>query len=185
MVGRDLLIGMIVGVVVQLTRALNSTVPGASPLVVAPSAFADLSEVIHFIPRGLVGAAFLPLTVATIVLVCQVLTRNLKVALVIGTVLLAAGALDSLHGPQWIRIPSAIFVAIFSITVLFRFGLLAIAASNFAYLTLTRLPITLDTADWYFGRSLFGLLLLASIAAYGFVISLGGKRFMPEIAAEG
>jgi hypothetical protein len=184
MIGRDLLLGLTVGIVVQFVLVLNAAIPGASPRLVAPSAFAHLSDTAHYVLRSLVGAAFLPLTLVTILLACLVVTRNVKAALIIGTIIMAAGALDSITGPQWIRIPSAFFVVILPMALLFRYGVLALAASTFAYLILMRVPITVDTADWYFGRSLFGLVLLAAIAMCAFVTSLGGKRFLPDIAVE-
>jgi hypothetical protein len=35
--------------------------------------------------------------------------------------------------------------------------------------------MTLDPSSWYFGRSLLVLLLLSGLAAYGCVISTGGR----------
>ena len=46
-------------------------------------------------------------------------------------------------------------------------------------------PVTLDTNAWYFGRSAFALLMLAALALYGFFVSLGGKRWLPEVAVNG
>lgn len=74
--------------------------------------------------------------------------------------------------------------ALLTIALMFRMGVLAAAASTFVTLTPMRLPITVETTDWYFGRSLFGILLLATIAVYGFLTSLGGKRFLPDLAVE-
>ena len=74
-----------------------------------------------------------------------------------------------------------------SITVLvliFRFGLLAYGAGVFSYLFIRRVPITLDPSAWYFGRSMFALMLLVAVAIYGFVISMGGKRWLPEMSID-
>jgi hypothetical protein len=62
------------------------------------------------------------------------------------------------------------FVVVFT-----RFGVLAFAALAFVYELLTTSPITLDTSAWYFGASLTYLLVVAGLAAYGCVVSLGGR----------
>ena len=40
---------------------------------------------------------------------------------------------------------------------------------------LVRVPLTLDTNAWYFGHSLVVLLVVAALATYGFLVSLGGR----------
>jgi len=182
MVGRDLLVGLISGILLQIVRASGALVPGASPLLMPASTLAQVSETAHWMFRGLAGATFLPLAMLTVLLALLVVTRSLKAAMILSFLVLSAGALDSFTGPQWIRIPGAMFAGALALVVLFRFGLLALAASTFTSLLIMRLPITFDTSLWYFGRSLFGVLVLAALAIYGFVIALGGKRFLPDIA---
>jgi serine/threonine-protein kinase len=61
-------------------------------------------------------------------------------------------------------------------TALVRFGLLTTAFlflfSNTAWL----LPITSDFSSWYAWSTLFVLFLLTALSVYGFIISLGGQR---------
>jgi hypothetical protein len=45
----------------------------------------------------------------------------------------------------------------------------------------TSLPLTLDADAWYFGRSLFVMLLIGALALYGFVISVGGRPVFGEM----
>lgn len=109
MIGRDLLIGSIAGIVLELMQTINSLMPGASPVSIAPSSFGYLSDTAHYLLRNAFSAAFLPLLMLTILLACFVVTRNLKATLIVGGMIMAAGSLDAFQGPQWIRIPSAIF----------------------------------------------------------------------------
>ncbi|HEV7843206.1 MAG TPA: hypothetical protein VGO69_05885, partial [Pyrinomonadaceae bacterium] len=62
------------------------------------------------------------------------------------------------------------------ITALVRFGLLTTAFlflfSNTAWL----LPITADFSSWYAWSTIFILFMLTALAAYGFIVSLGGQK---------
>jgi hypothetical protein len=46
------------------------------------------------------------------------------------------------------------------------------------------MPITLDPSDWFFGRSAFALAIVVALVFYGFVTSLGGKRWLPELKVD-
>jgi hypothetical protein len=59
--------------------------------------------------------------------------------------------------------------------LLTRFGLLPIVANFVAWLILKGFPFTTQGSAWYWGMSLAGILLLASIALCAFYISLGGR----------
>ena len=184
MLGRDLLVGFIAGLSLQALRAGIAHMPGASPLMTPASALAQVSETVHWMMRSLFSAAFMPLALVTTLLAFLVVTRSLKVAVVLGFLVMSMAAIDSFTGPQWVRIPGAMIATLLTLTILFRFGILAVAASTFCSLLLMRLPLTFDTSSWYFGRSLFGVLLLVTLAIYGFVTALGGKRALPDIAVE-
>jgi hypothetical protein len=59
--------------------------------------------------------------------------------------------------------------------VLLRSGLVALIAMSVVTRFVTWLPLTLDTDTWYFGRSLVALLLIGSLATYGFLVALRGR----------
>jgi len=66
--------------------------------------------------------------------------------------------------------------------VMFRYGILAVAATAYTILIVWSVPLTLDVDAWYFGRSMAGLLLIAAIAATGFALVVSGKRWLPRLA---
>jgi len=74
-----------------------------------------------------------------------------------------------------VEAPMSLVIAVLTVLVATRFGLLALALRQFAYHLLTLFPLTLDFSRWYAGRSLVIVLLLAGLALYGFDTSLGGK----------
>jgi hypothetical protein len=62
-----------------------------------------------------------------------------------------------------------------AVFVMIRFGLLALVANWIVYNTLENYPLTTQWSAWYSGISLTGILLMASLAFYGFYTSLGGR----------
>jgi hypothetical protein len=68
----------------------------------------------------------------------------------------------------------AAVIGLVSVTILLRIGLLSFAVTLICWRVLSHFPITLDFNSWYFGSSVVILLLVAAIAAYGFIVSLGG-----------
>jgi hypothetical protein len=62
-----------------------------------------------------------------------------------------------------------------ALILLMRFGILTTIAFSFTAQVLMGSPLSLDPSTWYFGASLTYLLTLAGLAAYGAVVSLGGR----------
>jgi serine/threonine-protein kinase len=58
--------------------------------------------------------------------------------------------------------------------VLIRFGLLSLAVW-LAFLVVQQFPPAIDFSVWYAGRTMVALLIIASLACYGFWISLAGR----------
>ncbi len=122
---------------------------------------------------------------ATILLALHVATRNLRLSVLIYFLALTVIFVGDMKGPLWSRAACAALVVAAALMIFFRFGLLALSACAVPLMVLRPMPMTLDTGAWYFGRSLFALLFLAAIASYGFVVSVGGKRWLPEVAVDG
>ncbi len=185
MVGRDLLIGTAVGMIAVVAWQMSALAPGASPFNAAPSTFAELRQIGFFalnsIAFGVIGA----LIAATMLLALHVLTRNFRLSLFIYCILCSVLFAGDATGPLWSRWLFALIVVVAALATFVRFGLLPLAVAGMPLFFLRTVPLTLDTSAWYFGRSLFCLLLVAAMAFYGFVVSLGGKRLLPEITVEG
>ena len=95
---------------------------------------------------------------------------------------MAASFLWEPVGPPALRIAYALLTAVVVVVVMFRFGILAVAATAYTILIVWSVPLTLDPDAWYFGRSLAGLVLIAAIAATGFTLAVSGKRWLPRLA---
>jgi hypothetical protein len=66
------------------------------------------------------------------------------------------------------------------VSVLMRFGLLALATAVFSASLLTEFPITTDLSSWYFGISTAALLVVLSLAASGFQAATAGTGWFRE-----
>jgi serine/threonine-protein kinase len=68
--------------------------------------------------------------------------------------------------------------------LLFRFGVLFFVLADVVSTALLRFPLTADIGSWYFGNTVFVVLVVGGLAAYGFHTSLAGKSvFGDEEAA--
>jgi len=59
--------------------------------------------------------------------------------------------------------------------IVFRFGLVSLACAIFTVDLLANLPFSADFSAWYIGTSMFALIGVVALAAWGFYNSLGGE----------
>jgi serine/threonine-protein kinase len=184
MVGRDLLVGVVTGFAFTVLRQLPAFLPDGAPLQTSNLTLSGLRYVAWFLGAGAVVAIFGPIVGATVLVGVHTVTRRLAATWVI-VVLLGSGILvGDVSGPVWCRVLFGVLGAVTVLILLFRFGLLAYSASAFTYVFVRRMPITLDPSDWFFGRSAFALAIVVALVFYGFVTSLGGKRWLPELKVD-
>jgi len=165
--------------------AHHALVPGASVLDLPHSSLVDLRQVAVYILVAIDAAVLVGFMAATILLALHVATHNLRLSVLIYFLACTVVFIGDAKGPLWSRAVFAALVVAAALTILFRFGLLALSTCAVPLIFLRTMPVTLDTTAWYFGRSLFALLFIAAVAVYGFVVSLGGKPWLPEVAVDG
>lgn len=173
LVGRDLLIGMLAGVITRLILVLVSISTGAASTYTA-SALGSLGSVPHFLnavlPLTLTYSVVGALTAVSVLLLIRLIVR--KTWITVGLSILVAIPLSGVSlGWPLIFVLAA---ALVTVTVFLRVGLLAYVAVYFTDLLL-RVPVTLDPNAWYFGYSLVVLLITAAVASVAFLVSLGGR----------
>ena len=66
------------------------------------------------------------------------------------------------------------------LTVLFRVGILALAATYFGLNPLIVVPMTFRLSSWYATHMLVGLGAFAAVAGWSFYISLAGRPVFKE-----
>ena len=181
LVGRDLLVGALVGTVLTAVASLIR-------LAALRFGFANA-------PPGITGAvASLPLTglslaisasvcltyvlnVFVIVLVLRLLLHRTWPAVLI-CVLLISGTYSLQNAPTagWLVavLLGVVFIPGLIFTIM-RFGLLPGATAMFVLIMMSSTVGTLDLSSWYADRALVAMTLLAAILIYGAATALGGK----------
>jgi serine/threonine-protein kinase len=176
LVGRDVLIGMLAGIISRILVLIpitTGTASGASTTY-NTSTLESLGSVPHFLnlvlpfqlAYSLVGA----LAAVSVLLLIRLVVRKTWIAVGMSILVAIPVSRASLGWPL-IFVLAAPLV---TVTVFLRVGLLAYVAAFFTDLLL-RVAVTLDPNAWYFGYSLVVLLIMAAVAGVAFLVSLGGR----------
>jgi serine/threonine-protein kinase len=180
LVGRDVLLGCLMGVATFAAYGLGHVVPfpfGAGPVTpeLNPTIGPTITETRLVLFRLLVnsyGAVLFGLVFLFLLVLLRMLLRN-GVLAVLAWALVVAGPIPD-DNPQFAWIAAGIRATVCFIA-LTRGGLLRLVAVFFCLFNLLEAPLTLDLGAWYASRSLPVLFAIAGLSAYGFVVSLGGK----------
>jgi hypothetical protein len=181
LVGRHLLVGAMAGVVFSLTRLVLLVpwpgLPNAMPPPVGLDALGGFEHLLAEFASLLQTSLFVPMALLLSFLVLRALFRRpwiaaLAIMTVVPGALLLIGA-----PPQFlIRFVALIGLGLFILT---RWGLFAMLTAV-VFSSWVSFPLTLDTSSWYFPWSVATMLVFASVAVYGFVVSLGGQALFKE-----
>lgn len=176
-VGRDILFGVMLGVVWILIFELRS-IPlmhmGAAPF---------LGQV-EYLDGGLKAVgAWLMQIVTSIMGVLQFFFLLFGLKVVLRKDWLAAVAFVAIFAlPRGltdphpaIELPTEILVYAVAVLIVFRFGLIPLAVAIFTINMAANLPFTSDLSAWYMTDSVLALLSLVALAGWGFYHSLGGE----------
>jgi serine/threonine-protein kinase len=177
LVGRDILIGSVFGVAIQLVIYLAYLAPGGWGI--SPTGDPTLSTLLGL--RESVGwfldpgTIFLGLSYLFLLLLLYLLCRRKEwlsslAAWLLPTVVFGLGARNHVIGAL---VAGLIFAMTLVVTM--RFGLLALVASLFFSFLFNFYPMTTDFSVWYAGSTIFGLCAGLAVVVYSFYISLGGQ----------
>jgi hypothetical protein len=184
MVGRDLLIGGLLGLIHGCCILFGLLLPRwfgfNAPPTIIPTNVVALGSVRtmlatflanHVVSSVFVGFAFLFL----LLLLYIILRREWLATLALFVIALAIefSAFAS-SGPRLFWIAS-ILIAISITVVVARFGLLATMAAQLFFFLSIAYPMTTDFSAWYAHSTIFALLIALGLAIYGFYTSLGGR----------
>jgi hypothetical protein len=187
LVGRDVLIGVLWGCVKSLMACLVRTVPrhlgsppttpltaNLDPLVGARIALGDLLG-------GQLSLIALVMGFLLLFLILQALLKREWLAALVLVLLIGAQGILAFVGPA--SSPAARLVygaygllsAGIVVGVLLRNGLVACIVLTLVQNILVNFPVTLHSQVWYWGTSLFYLLVLSALALFGFWTARGGE----------
>jgi Protein kinase domain len=184
LVGRDILIGAVLGVglaiLVQLHIVLPRLVGQAPPipLLIFP---ASLTNVPFYLLMEAPVAVEDSLQWFFLLFLLVFFVRRDSVAAVLVSAVALVYYFIQEQPPLLVNAAlTAITVAV-STFVLMRFGLLAQAVGLFFCYVLYQTPVTLDFRAWYGQAAMIYMLALAAMILYGFIVSLGGRPLFRDV----
>jgi serine/threonine protein kinase len=182
LVGRDLLIGAVYGVVIFVVEASdNFLLPlfGKLPPIPGGVSTESLLGLRHALAQVLLYVLGQTIDSLGIFFMLFVLQRILRSAWIAAIVVAVAGTLLSLGNDSseypWI---SAVFLVVLYLSfllVLKRFGLLALVVGLVVQQVLLIFPATIHLSRWYAAPSLMGMTAIAALTIYGFQTALAGQ----------
>ena len=194
-VGRDLLIGCLVGTAIGLAVAAHQAAP---VLIGMPPGRPDNVGFVENQLTALLGLRYQLADLLTLVRSNATLMMGFVVMLVVSRLTLrhpvaAVGAVGALFVPlalpkgeiAALNIGFAVIVTVLLLTVMFRFGLLAGAAALLTHATLESAPLGMGLGSWPTSRTLLVLALVFGVGLYGFGRALGGRSPIRDLLAEG
>ena len=183
MVGRDLLIGGLLGLVHGSCIVLGAVLPRLFGIDSTPTVFGNVLTFSGmrimlgvFLDSHLVMSIFFGFGFLFFLLLVYIILRRqwLAISAMFLIVLAIELAAFASAGPRYYWIISTL-IALTLVTVVARFGLLAIMAQQLFFFLAIMHPMTTDFSVWYAPSTVFALGLIVGIAVCGFYISLGGQ----------
>jgi Protein kinase domain len=184
LVGRDLLIGIMGGIMVLLLNQATHVVPdwlglpAPQPLPISPGAGPLVPRV--FLLVLVFEAAFWALILFALAFLLALVLRRERLAW--AAFVAVPTILATLQFGSMSLVGTILFVLFVAMTggvqvwMIARFGLLALTAAYVTAIWLLRVPLTWDASAWYFGQGLLGAGLVIALALCGFVTATGGRR---------
>jgi serine/threonine-protein kinase len=177
LVGRDVLFGVLIAIVVNLIRVLFTYISAN------PFAFPLTNETLL---RGLSGArlaagnlvliAGLAVVVALVYLFVLFLLRLLTRRDWLAVVLFALVIAFINYAGNWQVLAMSILANGLLAVAMTRYGLVSVVVVIFATYTLNVFPVTLNFSAWYAGIGLAPIVAVLALAVFAFYTSLGGQK---------
>ena len=177
LVGRDILFGVVLGVVWILIFELRYLVMmrmGASPLLFTTDYLSGTRQAfgvwLYQIPVSVLGTLQF---VVVLLGLKTVLKKDWLAGAAFVALFVTVKALSSSYPA--VELPAQILVYSIAALVVLRFGLVPLACGIFTTDMLVNVPFGADLSAWYMSTSIFALLSVAALAAWAFYTSLGDE----------
>jgi Protein kinase domain len=181
LVGRDILVGGLLGLCKAAADYLTVLVPRWSGVAVSPltggntEAFSGVGgRAVQFL-HLFAEPVFLAILLSFLLLLLLIVLRKKWLAMAAMWLIIFLTDVDFVRGHQWIVWLSLLLTATFITLAAARFGLLALySLLLFSHLA-SGFPMTSDFSSWYAGSTLFIFVFLMGLSIYGFHTSLAGQ----------
>jgi len=188
MVGRDLLIGGLLGLLHGASISFGSVLPRLFGMETMPVIIGNVlalssvrSMLAVFLTNQIVLSIFVGFGFLLFLLLLYIMLRRrwLAIAAMFLIVLAIEWSAFAAEGPRYYGIVSTM-IALTVVTVVARFGVLATMAAQLFFFLAIMYPMTTDFSAWYAPSMVFALALMVGLAVYGFYISLGGQPLLGD-----
>ena len=184
MVGRDVLVGAATATLAVLAWQATLLIAGITGFFTTPSTLGPARFVVAWFAYTLAEALLRGVGLVILLVLVRAVISNDVGASLLTALLIAALTLGDTYGPWWLRAFYAVSASLAGVMLARHLGLLAVMSYVFFVLIQQRMPLTLDSEAWYFGRSMVVILMLFAIIASAFRISVGARRWLPRLALD-
>ena len=187
MVGRDVLLGGLLGLFHTLAISLSIHLP----LWIGDRRYPPVPDLIweglantrvlvaNVAGNGLVRGLFFALLVMTAyLLLLGILRRPRTATAVLWLLIFLVPTLIFLR--SWMMVPVAMLSATAMSLAAVRLGLLALTTYHVFFITSNFLPLAIDTRIWYTPQIMLAASFLIALAAVGARLAIGGQKLLPE-----
>jgi serine/threonine-protein kinase len=182
LLGRDILLGCGVGMLIALMVAvgsLNGTAPPPTEVMTAAGGGWFTASLIGVLASSALAALGYLCLISTL----RVLTRrdSFAVLAVVGFLIV----INSQDASSWIA--GGVFGLLFGTVLMFllmRFGLVAMLVMFWTEILFLTVPITMHPSAWYSTAGYAALVLIGAVALYGFRTSLAGRPLLDSLGSE-
>jgi len=181
LVGRDVLIGALVGVVAErcfqvgtLVQMLRASPSGGFPLSPFGSPFFGLRFFVYKFVNYFSSSLYTSLFLLFLMLVFFIALRRERLAAG-AVVVIVTGLLFLIFGGQFSALPFALAIGLLMVGVLYRYGLLALVSAVFFYFFHVFFPLTTELTAWYATDFTLTLVILVAVVSACTYTSLAGQ----------
>jgi hypothetical protein len=178
LVGRDILFGVILGVVWILVfqiRYIFMMHMGAAPILFSTDALEGGRQALGGWLQQWPQSIQSTLVFFLLLLGLKALLRKEWIAAIVFVAIFAVPR--GLSGSYMaVELPAQILVYAIAVLIVLRFGLVPLACAIFTIDMLAGVPFSADLSAWYMTTSILALLSAVALAGWGFYHSLGGER---------
>jgi serine/threonine-protein kinase len=185
-VGRDILFGVLLGVIWILVFQIRS-IPmmhmGSAPYLFSTEALMGGREALGAWLRQWPQSIQSTLAFFFVLFGLKVLLRKEWIAAIVFIAIFALPrALNSIY--TTVELPAQILVYAIAVLLVLRFGFVSLACAIFTVDLMANVPFSADFSAWYMTTSILGLLSVVALAGWGFYHSLGGEPLWTVEAEE-
>jgi serine/threonine-protein kinase len=185
-VGRDVLLGTLMGVLIPLLGRLDLEIrpllgfPALPPQVPSVIWLEGTRQMLSTVAQLIFSAVFNSLWIVFGLVALNLIVRRVWITGIIMTAFLMVTAVGGIVSspPIWFGALFALTIVSSMVFLILRFGLLATITMFFVNFVLSSAVLTLDTSKWFFPTSATLLLMVAGLAIYGFYASRGGEPLL-------